>query len=58
MGEKRKYEWFTLKVPLVKISVRIKHRQGHLDEMLSMIFFFVVEIILIYACNTAVFAVQ
>lgn len=39
MGEKRKYEWFTLKVPLVKISVRIKHRQGHLDEMLSMIFF-------------------
>lgn len=50
---------FTLKIPLVKISVRIKYRQGHLDEMLSIIFFFfVVEIILMYACNTAVFAVQ
>lgn len=60
MGEKIKYERFTLKVPLVKISARIKHRQGHLDEVLSIFFFFffLVEIILIYACNTAVFAVQ
>lgn len=39
MEEKIKYERFTLKVPLVKISARIKHRQGHLDEVLSMIFF-------------------
>lgn len=38
-GEKGKYEQFTLQVPLVKISVRIKHRQGHLEEVLSMIFF-------------------